>query len=236
MLFVDFNDDEKNLIKKTVEENIEFKTIKNHLTGPINLFMDLIEIKSVLSYEFNTRFRNCFLTTDDLNNNNYLYLRKPHHDMNRIYGAQYINEMYKLGKTKFRAPKGFIVLQNPEQLRVKLKYFNETHVSIELINANIYFQKINGKGVADVYKNDLFEQLHYRDSTDPNNLIEERETKELYIVDTELKSFTDGNYNKILGFTFSTHKEIVNYFHLYCQVLNELYHRKDFFLNIDLHF
>jgi hypothetical protein len=158
----------------------------------------------------------------------------PFLDLCRIWAAEYINykrnEFSKL-KERLAVPDYIIVVpDDAEKLKICVSIRNNHYPVIkELENANVYFKKISGKGVADgVSKEDkkLLDKIRYKDFKEEGfenyktsvfrgtgNIIEK--DGKLYIVDLERRSFTD-----LQNFP-SKYKEVSIYFNKKFELINK---------------
>jgi hypothetical protein len=167
----------------------ELKETYNYLTGPINLFLSDDEVKNKLLDSFNElkvdgKIINKKDFTDEYIKENNFYIDRNHTDMGRIFGAYFIN-----GRNRaFKAPDFIIVVENESDIQCTINYGNIP--SIQLVNAKIYFKEVKGESCANRYKGAL-NDIGYIDVQGDNGNLIKTDDGELYIVDTEPKSFSD---------------------------------------------
>ena len=197
-------------VKEIIDINIDiFKETGNLLSGPLNYFMSRQEVKYAIQRELEAfKADGKIISADEFELVKDQYYNKRLDTFDRIYGAKYINELYKNKKTPFKAPDFIIVLKDPTQpTQITVSTYSSSIVSYMLKNNEdgIYFKNIIGECCARHYSY-MLSEIGYTDvQTDNCNVIEDA-TGQPYIVDTEIKSFTDFSSSRILDY-FIGYKE-----------------------------
>ena len=164
------------------------------LWGGINYSMTLDDMRKKVKEKFqNLKNSGLIISKKDFGKAKDQYYDKPSDNLTRIWGADYIRQQLqeKKWEDRYGVPDYIIVVDDPHAIQVVLNFTQERWPTVSLLlNGDIYFKKIVGKGVGN-NSMDLTE-IHYVDvgsSEDKKHNVLQTATGKRYIVDTEFKSF-----------------------------------------------
>lgn len=178
-----------------------FYNIPNASLAGINYAMTFEEMKEQIEQKFKAlEDSGLIITPSEFEKIKDEYYPLKRENLTRIWCADYLKKNFHEQlplKDKYDVPDYIIVLNNDEQVKIKLRwYFSDLYpLAASLIDASIYFKNIKGKKCAYSEGEIMWEeigpetQIGFRDFSDPGNIIREEGTGKYYIVDTEIKSF-----------------------------------------------
>lgn len=195
----------KEQLKKYRKYEIDVITLCDHpfalAMGGINSVMTFEEMKTKIKQKFQAmKELGLIITSVDFEKIKNDYYPLPRTNLTRIWCADYLkneSKAFSALNNHYDVPGYIIVLNDPDQETIKLKWFFSDLFPLaqEIQNACIYFKEVKGKGAANPRNEKLVRdigpesEIGFTDFGDLENIIKENETGKYYIVDTELKSF-----------------------------------------------
>jgi hypothetical protein len=204
-------------IEKYIEvHSDELKNMNNYIVGPINIFQTSDENVKALQVRLEKYynqgkivFRGGDKAHKKMKSPGWDHYGDGSHSMDRAFASDYINNLFDKGLTQFRAPRWYIVVDDPEIIKYDLSV-NIRDTTIYLLNAVIRFEKIIGVPVATKYATELYTELRFGDSHEGRgneNLIQTDDGK-LYIIDLEQKGFTYHGTDKYYQYFDTTEENL----------------------------
>ncbi len=192
--------------------------------GGINYGMTLEEMKQKIKATFSEMKNNGLIMSKDQFEKikDRYFLKYPRTNLTRVWGSEYLKKKINAdpGLSKsFDVPGYIIVVDDPDKISVKISFSEPIFPIVkQLNNGEIYFEKIEGKGIA--VKGSPLERyigrasgIGYVDFGDPGNIIEQEGTQKWYVVDTEYNSFDikiDSYLREILEYASERFKYLNN--------------------------
>lgn len=173
----------ENKLKKHPEIKNQFP--RYQIAGNTSYFMTLEELKNHISIWLkHMRQQHQLITRAEFAKMNQSQWYPKTSNLTRIFGAEYLKNM--LRDPSIRVPKYLIVVDNMQDIRIEIKW-DFCFPIIKNINGELYAEHIIGTGVA----GKKLIGYGYTDYSAPENILMDSHGI-YYVVDTEYKSFYDG--------------------------------------------
>lgn len=179
------------------------------VSGGISYAMTIDEMKEVAKQKFQAlKTEGKIITPREFEaiKNNYHEVEPQHTDLTRVWGADYLKKRFAENNTQnFDVPDYVIVTENPNHLKIELNLANTENPRISALkNGHIYFQRIEGRPIANVVGHNIKFTGYAdfatggHDQQKNRNILEDSASGINYVVDTEIKSFSfDRNYHGV---------------------------------------
>jgi len=191
--FLSFGKDQCRQLFAKIEELLrQGQAIKKYkVAGNVGYEMSLQEIKNFIQEKFQQMRKNKQLLTQQefkaFNKDKWFWKGS---DLTRIWGAEYLAEKFAQEQTqRYAVPKYIIVVEDLSSVQVKIHMGTCFPIIAEIKNGEIYASKIEGSPVASAGQH---QKYGYTDTSAADNVIRNSKDGLDYYVDTEYKSFYDG--------------------------------------------